>query len=339
MNLDKINHIAILRLSALGDVCHAMFVVCAIKQCYPNAKITWITGPLESHLVRHLSDVDVHVYDKKTGIKGMYELRKALSHLHFDVLLHMQWSLRASCLSRMISAKQRIGFALSHSREKQHWFVNKLAPEPQGPHVLDALFSLAQAIGVTKLPSRCDIQLERLAEPLPERFVAINPSASKAERNWTTQGYQGLIQYCLDQNIAVVLTGSPAPSEVFFANEILKGVTPSSELINLVGQTSLSQMLSVIGAAEVIVSPDTGPAHMGTLVGTPVIGLYAHSNPQRTGPYQDLDKVVSVYEVLAEKEYAKPVSELPWAVRVHDDAAMNNILLEDVLKVVGSVLK
>ncbi|WP_191602806.1 glycosyltransferase family 9 protein [Marinomonas algicola] len=339
MNLDKINHIAILRLSALGDVCHAMFVVHAIKLRYPKAKITWITGPLESNLVRHLSDVDVQVYDKKTGVKGMYELGKALSHLHFDVLLHMQWSLRASFLSRMISAKQRIGFALSHSREKQHWFVNKLAPEPQGPHVLDALFSLAQAIGVTNLPAHCDIHLETLTESLPERFVVINPSASKAERNWTVQGYQGLIKYCLDQNITVVLTGSPAPSEVFFANEILKGISPSPKLINLVGQTSLSHMLSVIKAAELIVSPDTGPAHMGTLVGTPVIGLYAHSNPKRTGPYQDLDKVVSAYDVLAVKEYAKPVSQLPWAARVHYADAMNNILLDDVLKVVESVLK
>ncbi|MFT2109580.1 glycosyltransferase family 9 protein [Marinomonas sp. 2405UD68-3] len=339
MNLDKINHIAILRLSALGDVCHAMFVVSAIKKRYPNASITWITSPLEAHIVRHLPAVTVCVYDKKAGIKGMIALRRALSHVTFDVLLHMQWSLRASALSRMIKAKKRIGFALSHSREKQSWFVNELAPEPRGPHVLDALFSLAEAIDVTELPESCDIILEPLTVALPDQFVVINPSASKQERNWTLEGYRSLIHFFAERNIPVVLTGSPASTEVEFANTLLEDPSIESHAVtNLVGKTSISKMLSIIHASKLVIAPDTGPAHIATLVGTPVIGLYAHSNPKRTGPYKDLSKVVSVYDDLAEKEYSKSVAELPWAARVHDAHAMSYIQLEQVLEKVTASL-
>ncbi len=339
MNLDKINHIAILRLSALGDVCHAMLVVTAIKKRYPNAKITWITSPLEAHIVRHIPDVNVCVYDKKTGIKGMLAIRQKLASISFDVLLHMQWSLRASILSRMVKANTRVGFALSHSREKQHWFVNELAPEPRGPHVLDALFSLAEAIDVKELPLKSDITLESLAVNLPPKYVVINPSASKQERNWTLAGYQSLIHFFAERAIPVVLTGSPAQQEVNFANTLLDDpAIEKTAVINLVGKTSIAQMMSVIHSSALVISPDTGPAHIATLVGTPVVGLYAHSNPKRTGPYKDLDKVVSVYDELAEQEYGKPSSELAWAARVHDPDAMSDIDLEQVLEKIKPIL-
>ena len=54
---------------------------------------------------------------------------------------------------------------------------------------------------------------------------------------------------------------------------------------NLVGQTSLKQLLAVLKLGHLVIAPDTGPAHMAVTVGTPVVGLYAHSNPKRTGPY------------------------------------------------------
>lgn len=90
MGQESIKRIAIVRLSALGDVCHAMSVVTAIQKRYPDAQITWVTGPAEAQLVRLIPNVDVRVYHKKSGFKGMFALGKALKHIEFDVLLHMQ---------------------------------------------------------------------------------------------------------------------------------------------------------------------------------------------------------------------------------------------------------
>ncbi|MGB0782199.1 MAG: glycosyltransferase family 9 protein [Marinomonas sp.] len=329
MQQENIQHLAVVRLSALGDVCHAMAVVQSIMKRHPAMRVTWVTSPLEANLVRLLDGVEVVEYDKKTGFTGLLALRSQLKGRVFDVLLHMQWSIRASLVTRMIRAKRRVGFALSHSREKQHWFVNEFAPEPKGDHVLDSFLSIGSVLDVHEPSLPCELVLPKPDLGLPNRYVVINPSASKAERNWTVEGYQAVLDWFLNKEICPVITGGPSRDEQHFAEVVIGD--RGDEVINLVGKTPLNSMLSVLKGAELVVSPDTGPAHMATLVGTPVVGLYAHSNPQRTGPYRDLDKVVSVYGVLAEEEYQKPVSELPWSTRVHDPKAMQHIQIDSVL--------
>jgi len=111
--------------------------------------------------VRLLDGVRVVEYDKKSGISGLLALRSQFKGQVFDVLLHLQWSFRASLVSRMVKAKRRVGFALSHSREKQHWFVNELAPEPQGEHVLDSFLSIASVLGVTQPSLPCELLLQK----------------------------------------------------------------------------------------------------------------------------------------------------------------------------------
>ncbi|TBR41750.1 lipopolysaccharide heptosyltransferase family protein [Marinomonas agarivorans] len=332
MKLPDNAHIAVLRLSALGDVTHVISVVSAIQKRYPHTKITWITGKHEAQLVSMMPNVNVVIYDKKTGIKGMLALRRQMKKYAFDVLLHMQWSIRASVLSLMIKAKTRIGFCRRYSREKQHWFVNHLAPEPSGKHVLDALMSMALAIDVPNEPPFWMLKpaIFALADEklsLPSDYIVINPSASKPIRNWTLAGYRQVIEFLIRHGQHVVLTGGPSEQEISFATEIANGLS----VINLVGKTDLHLLTSVIAKAKLIVSPDTGPAHIGTMVGTPVLGLYALSNPERTGPYLSKDLMVSVYSELAEKEYGKPIEEIPWAARVHDENAMDAIQVEDVI--------
>ncbi|RBP85845.1 lipopolysaccharide heptosyltransferase family protein [Marinomonas rhizomae] len=336
MQQENIEHLAVIRLSALGDVCHAMAVVQSIIKQNPSIQVTWVTSPLEANLVRLLSGVRVVVYDKNSGFSGLWALRKLLSGQTFDVLLHLQWSFRASVVSRMIKAKRRIGFALSHSREKQHWFVNEYAPEPKGEHVLDSFLSIASVLGVTEPTLPCELILPEPDLGLPNHYVVINPSASKEDRNWTIEGYQAVIERLLMKGICPVITGGPSVGEANFAEKIIS--SHADRVINLVGKTQINVMLAVLKGASLVVSPDTGPAHMATLVGTPVLGLYAHSNPCRTGPYRDLDKVQSVYEELVVKEYQKPVAELPWSTRVHDPKAMQHIRVEQVLAVLDTLV-
>ena len=328
--------IMIVRLSALGDVCHAMAVVQAIMQRHPNAQVTWLTSPLEAKLVRLLPGVEVIEYDKRSGFKGMFAIKRALRERYFDILLHLQWSLRASVLTRMVKAGRRVGFARAQSREKQYWFVNELAPLAQGEHVLDSFMAQASVLDVSEPSLPCELNLPPLPKELSVPYVVINPSASKAERNWTVAGYQAVLECLSEKGITAVLTGGPSEQEQQFAQQILEG--KSADVINLVGKTPLDKMLRVLKQAELVVSPDTGPAHMATLVGTPVLGLYAHSNPARTGPYKNLDQVVSVYQELAEKEYQKSVAELPWSARVHDPKAMQFIQIESVLARLESML-
>ncbi|WP_262368527.1 glycosyltransferase family 9 protein [Marinomonas sp. IMCC 4694] len=332
---ETIQHIAVVRLSALGDVCHAVAVVQAMMRRYPNAKVTWITAPLEAKLVRMVEGVEVIEYDKKTGFTGMFALRAALKHITFDVLLHLQWSSRSSVLMRMVKAKRRIGFSLSRSREKQHWFVTERAPEPRGVHVLDSFLSIASVLGVTEVRFPCLLNLPEPSFGVPRPYVVVNPCGSKIEKNWTLEGNRAVVMRLLEKGYTPVLTGGPSELERHFSQQIEKEI---QGVVNLVGKTSVEAMCRLIQDAHLVVSPDTGPAHIATLVGTPVLGLYALSNPERTGPYQDLQHVVSVYKRLAEKEYGKPINDLPWATTVHDPKAMQAIAIEDVLSMLETLI-
>jgi heptosyltransferase I len=92
----------------------------------------------------------------------------------------------------------------------------------------------------------------------------------------------------------------------------------------------LKQLLAVLQRATVVLCPDSGPAHMATAVGTPVVGLYATSNRLRTGPYFSQHLVVDRYPDAVEKEFGQPIESLRWGQRVRDPAAMSLITVADV---------
>ena len=108
--------LCILRLSAIGDVCHALAAVQHIQRYWPNTQITWIIGKTEAQLFRHVSGIEFIVYDKKSGWRGVWDLWRQLKHRRFDALLNMQTAFRASILSLGIHAKYRIGFGKQRAR-------------------------------------------------------------------------------------------------------------------------------------------------------------------------------------------------------------------------------
>ncbi len=140
----------------------------------------------------------------------------------------------------------------------------------------------------------------------------------------------------MSRGFEVLLCGGPAPHEQRLAQEIQS--LAQSSLHNLVGQTNLKQLLALIEQASLVLAPDTGPLHMATTVGTPALGLYAHHNPERTGPYRDRQFVVSVYLPLVEAQNQKSLDELPWRTRLKDDQAMSTITVEQVKSQLNHIL-
>ncbi len=104
----------------------------------------------------------------------------------------------------------------------------------------------------------------------------------------------------------------------------------NSTALDLVGKTSLKQLTAILRYADVVLAPDSGPAHIATTQHTPVIGLYGHSNPKRTGPYNSQKYVVSVYEQFVQQQYNKPIEDLSWSSRVKGSHIMDAISLKDV---------
>ncbi|QBY06146.1 lipopolysaccharide heptosyltransferase family protein [Thalassotalea sp. HSM 43] len=334
--------LCILRLSAIGDVCHAVAMVQQIQKQYPQTKITWVIGKVEHMLLKGLPGVEFVVFDKSLGWQGYMQLRQHMKGRDFDVLLHMQVALRASIASLFIPAKVKVGFDKQRAKEGQWLFTNKkIAPQAE-PHVLDGFMNFAKAIGVNiDAPSwlmpfgqqERDWAHDNIEQS--KLYCVISAAASKAERNWHAKGYAEVAEHLTAKGYQVVLCGGPAQLEVNLANDIEKHA--NCALTNLVGKTNLKQMLAVLESAKLVIAPDTGPAHMATTVSTPVVGLYAHSNPQRTGPYKSLDFVVSVYPQCVLEQHGKEVAQLPWGTRAKGEL-MDRISVAMVTNSIDKIL-
>jgi len=330
-------NLCLLRLSAIGDVCHAVAMVQQIQRFYPETKITWVIGKVEANLLAGLPNVEFVIFDKKAGIKGYQDLRKQLKPQKFDVLLHMQVALRASFASWCINAKVKIGFDSKRAKEGQWLFTNKKISAQEQPHVLDGFMGFAQAIGVKteaptwQMPIGEENELwasELLALNSEKPVAVISPAASKAERNWHAEGYAKTADHLDKLGFQVVVCGGPTTQEKLLATEIIS--FSKADILNLVGKTNLKQLLAVLKLAHLVIAPDTGPAHMAVTVGTPVIGLYAHSNPHRTGPYLYQDYVVSCYKHIVQEQYKQLPEQLPWGIRVKGSDLMNGITFTQV---------
>ncbi len=335
------NSLCLLRLSAIGDVCHAVAMVQAIQRQYPQLKITWVIGKLEYQLLKHLPGIEFVIFDKSQGWRSYLNLHKALKGRRFDVLLHMQVALRATLASLAISAKVRVGFDRARAKEGQ-WLVTNHRVEPLAePHVLDGFMGFAKAIGVSDITPSWNIPVPQADTEFAQRQIAdgekvlvICAAASKAERNWLPERYAAVAQHAVNKGYRVILCGGPTALEKTLADDIANAC--SAKLDNLVGKTSLTQLLALLKRASLVLAPDTGPAHMAVTQGTPVIGLYAHSNPGRTGPYLSQQYVVSAYQ---EAIASQQSGEVKWGTRAKGEHLMALISVEAVIEKFDQVIQ
>jgi heptosyltransferase I len=331
--------LCLIRLSAIGDICHAVPVVRAIQDAWPKTKLTWIIGKTEHSLLTGLEGVDFVVLDKALGWRGYAAVRRALTGRRFDALLHMHASARANVASLLVRSKLKVGFDKARARDYQWLFTNARLPPRRGQHVMDALFEFAELIGVHRNAPRWDIPIEAtdVAAVAPyfandKPTLVISPCTGQRfrnYRNWRVDWYAEIADYAEQRYGAqVLLTGGSTAIEQSYGRDI--NAMAQSQPRNLIGKTSLKQLLAIFKRATVVLCPDSGPAHMATAVGTPVVGLYATSNRHRTGPYFSQHLVVDKYPEAVEREFGRPVESLRWGQRVRDPAAMSLISVADV---------
>lgn len=340
----SIRSICILRLSAIGDVCHAVAVVQAIQQQYPQASITWVIGKIEAQLLQGLPGVQLVIFDKKQGLAAYRKLKADLQHQQFDYLLHMQLAFRANLASLCINARHKIGFDWYTAKELHALFMRQRIKPVAQPHVLDGFRQFACTIGVNMAEPHWQMPLSPQDEEWAlqqfgaeqKRFI-ICAAASKAERNWLPERYAALADYATAQGFQVYLCGGPVALEKQLAADILAHCRTTP--VNLVGQTSLKQLLALLKHASLVLAPDTGPAHMAVTVGTPVIGLYGHSNPDRTGPYLYRRYVVEVYHQSLMAQYGKTANQLKWGTRVKGADIMQQISTASVEQMFDKVVQ
>jgi heptosyltransferase I len=330
--------ICLLRLSALGDVTHVLPLLRTLRQAWPQVEITWVIGKGEHRLLAGLPGVRFIEYDKKSGLKGMREVRRQCGS-GFDVLLQLQVSARANLLSAFIPAKRRIGYDRSRSKDGHGLFINQRIPDRPGIHVLDAIGSFADPLGLQRdaviwnLPVPDDAHAWARAQWADDgqRTLMISPCSSHALRNWRAERYAALADHAAAQGWRIVLCGGRSELERNTGNAIVAAMQAREGVLDLIGKDTLKQLPALLARADLLVTPDSGPMHIANAMGTKVLGLHAASNPNRSGPYSDRRYCVDRYDDAARNYRGKPASALKWGTKIEAEGVMDLVTIQDAI--------
>jgi len=330
--------LCLLRLSALGDVTHVVPLVRTLQRAWPDAPpLHWVIDPAGLRLLDGLDGVVFHVYDKRTGLAGMRALRRTLPAGGYDALLQMQVAARANLLSAFIPARRRIGYDRARSKDLHGLFVNERIPDRPGIHVLDAIGSFCEPLGLRQERVVWDLPVPDAAREWARAqwpgdgtpVLMVSPCSSHQRRNWYADRYAALADHAAGRGWRVVLCGGRSELERRTADAILAAMRAPA--LDLVGKDTLKQLPALLERASLLVTPDSGPMHIANAMGTKVLGLHAASNPARSGPYSDRRYCVDRYDDAARRYLGKPAGELKWGTKIEHDGVMELVTVDDAL--------
>jgi heptosyltransferase I len=337
--------VCLLRLSAIGDTCHVVPILRTLQRAWPETQFTWIIGKTEARLMSLIEGVEFIIVDKRAGPAARREIRRQLAGRRFDVLLHMQLAFRASLISRHVQATVKLGFDRARARELQWLFTNARIAARRQQHVMDSFFGFAEALGVHDRVMTWDVPLPPDAREYAEKLIpdaqptlVISPCSSHRSRNWRADRYAAIADHATRHHgMRVILCGGPTAIEREMGSAIESAVTVA--VINQIGKDTLPQLLALLERATVLIAPDSGPVHMATMVRTPVVGLYAATNPARSGPYLSRPWCVNAYPEAARRFRGRPPERLPWTEKIEERGVMDLITVEQVMTKLDQALQ
>lgn len=294
--------VAIVMMSAIGDAVHTLPVVNSLRAAAPNVHLTWVIQPGPHGLVANHPAVDEFVrFDRKRGWRAFADVRRALAGRRFDLVLALQVYLKAGLVTAMIDSPRKLGFDRARARDFNWLFTSeRIAPRGQR-HVQDQYFEFLEHLGVPPL-------LEWRLGPTPEEearyapllaevdrpAVALVVGTSKPGKEWPAERYAQLVDALEgDLGVRTLLVGGRSPRELEAAATIRRLARHAP--LDLL-EWDLRRLVYLLGRADVLVSPDTGPLHVGVALGTPTVALMGYTNPKRVGPYRRFhDLLIDAY--------------------------------------------
>jgi heptosyltransferase I len=250
----------------------------------------------------------------------------------------MQVAARANLLSKLIRAPVRLGWDQTRSRDFHRAFVRQQVAQVPFQHQVQGFLEFPRALGIEVEAPRWDLPIEAEATQWAENqlgdrqnILLISPCSSHPLRNWQADRYAAVADHASRQlGMDIVLSGGPGTLETETAAAIER--TMRSPCLNLVGKDTLEQSKALLKKANLVIAPDSGPAHIASALGTPVIGLYAATWSKRSGPYNSLDLCVDRFAQAAMKFRKSKPESLRWGTRIEEPGVMDLIEINDVIK-------
>lgn len=309
--------VCIVMLSAIGDAVHVLPVATALKRAWPGTRITWVVQPVPHLLVRdHPAIDDFVLFRRRRGVRAVEsyaELAQAMRGRRFDLLLGLQVYFKAGLITALAPAAVKLGFDRARARDGQWLFTNRRIPPHGAQHVQDQYFEFLRFLGVDPHPVTWDLRFSEEERAEQERFFAgldrpacaVVLGTSKLEKNWSPAGYARVLEEVeAAHGLRPVIVGGPSGVERRIADEVLSST--GARVIDMLGD-DLRRLAWLLDGSALLISPDTGPLHIGRALGTPAVSLFGYTNPKRSGPYRAFeDLVVDGYAEHPGEEY--PIS-------------------------------
>ena len=308
--------ILIVRLSALGDIVHALPVLSAIKHAMPDAQVDWVVEENYASILSIASGLRkrVIVRAKKSfetadaisfgGLGGYHAAAKYLWNQDYDAALDLQGLIKSAIWARISFADRVIGFDAPNLREPQAAFLysetvtpGHQASGPSGQHVIHKNLSILSALRITPGPlempltPHASVDTTAAIEAAGARrgYIVLNPGAAWPNKRWPPERFGALAAALRDRTgLRSLVTWGPAERDL--ANAV---VNASGGSATLAPATSVSDLAVLMREAALVVSGDTGPLHIAAAMGTPLVGLYGPTWPERNGPWDPDDVVIS----------------------------------------------
>jgi len=239
----------------------------------------------------------------------------------------------------------RVGFDRARARELQ-WLFTNTRIEPRGnEHVLDSFQGFLAALGIDGEALEWNLPLPPEAQQYAARLVPdaqptllISPCSSHSARDWRAERYAAIAEHAVQSHgMRVILCGGQSEAERAMGAQIERHC--GATLINQIGRDTLPQLLALIARSTVLLSPDAGPVHMATMVGTPVIGLYACTRSARSGPYHSREWCIDHYELAAQRFRGRSAAQLPWQEKIEQPGVMDLIEVAEVRERLDALMR
>jgi heptosyltransferase I len=290
-------------MSAVGDAVHVLPVINALKRANPRTRITWVLQPGPAALVRgHRSVDEIVIFDRAKGLTAFADVARDLAKRRFDLVINLQVYFKAGIVTAFTRSPVKLGFDRARARDFNWIFTNKKIPASPVQHVQDQYFEFLTALGVSPDPLEWDLgpwpserEWQRNFRSSIQRPIAsIVVATSKPEKDWFPERWAEVADALHEQfGMQVVLVGGKSERELAAERIVMNKAkhTPRSEL-----GSGLRNLVSILDASALVLSPDTGPLHMAVALDRPVISLIGYTNPKRTGPYRRFqDLIVDAY--------------------------------------------
>lgn len=301
------SRILIVRLGSLGDIIHALPVAQALRDALPGARIDWMVGERQCEILDLVPVIDGRLV-VSTAIRSWPRLVKTIAlarRTKYDVTLDLQGLLKSAVLARASGARRVIGFARAYLREPAAAAFYTESSDPAGStHVIEKNLSVLRSLDIAvpvrpfRFPLR-DVsstiveQARRALRISPgDPFAVINGGGGWPNKRWPPDRFGAIAAALCEKHgwRSLVLWG---PGEENLAQAITASARGAAVLSP---KTTVADLVALARAARLMISGDTGPFHIATAVGTPLVGIFGPTSPARNGPWSADDRSLSRFE-------------------------------------------